>query len=62
MYLCMFVCVYMCACTDMSVLTLFSVGIVKLEVGDMVELLIPRSTANISLDGDSSFLGAFRLV
>uniref|UniRef100_A0A8C8EG76 TNF superfamily member 13b n=1 Tax=Oncorhynchus tshawytscha TaxID=74940 RepID=A0A8C8EG76_ONCTS len=61
-YLCMFVCVYMCVCRDMSVLTLFSVGIVKLEVGDMVELLIPRSTANISLDGDSSFLGAFRLV
>ncbi|CDQ92381.1 unnamed protein product [Oncorhynchus mykiss] len=42
--------------------TCYTGGIVKLEVGDMVELLIPRSTANISLDGDSSFLGAFRLV
>ncbi|XP_071004725.1 tumor necrosis factor ligand superfamily member 13B-like [Oncorhynchus clarkii lewisi] len=42
--------------------TCYTGGIVKLEVRDMVELLIPRSTANISLDGDSSFLGAFRLV
>ena len=38
-----------------------SPGIVRLEVGDRVELLIPRSTAIISLDGDSTFLGAFRL-
>ncbi|XP_036821035.1 tumor necrosis factor ligand superfamily member 13B-like [Oncorhynchus mykiss] len=42
--------------------TCYTGGIVKLEVGDMVELLIPHSTANISLDGDSSFLGAYRLV
>uniref|UniRef100_A0A673X747 TNF superfamily member 13b n=2 Tax=Salmo trutta TaxID=8032 RepID=A0A673X747_SALTR len=42
--------------------TCYTGGIVKLEVGDSVELLIPRSTANISLDGDSTFLGAFRLV
>ncbi|XP_064800789.1 tumor necrosis factor ligand superfamily member 13B-like [Oncorhynchus masou masou] len=42
--------------------TCYTGGIVKLEVVDIVELLIPRSTANISLDGDSSFLGAFRLV
>ncbi|XP_038862504.1 tumor necrosis factor ligand superfamily member 13B-like [Salvelinus namaycush] len=42
--------------------TCYTGGIVKLEVGDRVELLIPRSTANISLDGDSTFLGAFRLV
>ncbi|XP_045563732.1 tumor necrosis factor ligand superfamily member 13B [Salmo salar] len=42
--------------------TCYTGGIVKLEVGDSVELLIPRSTANISLNGDFTFLGAFRLV
>ncbi|XP_046902955.1 tumor necrosis factor ligand superfamily member 13B [Hypomesus transpacificus] len=41
--------------------TCYTGGIVRLEVGDRVELLIPRSTAIISLDGDSTFLGAFRL-
>ncbi|XP_026888313.2 tumor necrosis factor ligand superfamily member 13B isoform X2 [Electrophorus electricus] len=41
--------------------TCFTGGIVKLESGDRVELLIPRSTANISLDGDSTFLGAVKL-
>lgn len=39
----------------------FPSGIVKLEVGDHLELLIPRSTANVSLDGDSTFLGAVKL-
>nr|XP_046260216.1 tumor necrosis factor ligand superfamily member 13B isoform X2 [Scatophagus argus] len=41
--------------------TCYTGGIVKLDVGDHLELLIPRSTANVSLDGDSSFLGAFKL-
>ncbi|XP_076858025.1 tumor necrosis factor ligand superfamily member 13B isoform X2 [Brachyhypopomus gauderio] len=41
--------------------TCFTGGIAKLEAGDRLELLIPRSTANISLDGDSTFLGAIRL-
>ncbi|KAL0963406.1 hypothetical protein UPYG_G00306000 [Umbra pygmaea] len=41
--------------------TCYTGGVVKLEVGDVVELLIPRSTAKISLDGDSTFLGAVRL-
>ncbi|KAL7865814.1 hypothetical protein SRHO_G00110610 [Serrasalmus rhombeus] len=41
--------------------TCYTGGIVKLEVGDRVELLIPRSTANISLDGDSTYLGAIKL-
>ncbi|GAA6225617.1 tumor necrosis factor ligand superfamily member 13B isoform X1 [Lates japonicus] len=41
--------------------TCYTGGIVKLEVGDQLELLIPRSTANVSLDGDSTFLGAFKL-
>ncbi|KAM9484350.1 tumor necrosis factor ligand superfamily member 13B isoform 1-T3 [Salvelinus alpinus] len=41
--------------------TCYTGGIVKLEVGDSVELLIPRSTAKVSLDGDSTFLGAVRL-
>nr|ACO08866.1 Tumor necrosis factor ligand superfamily member 13B [Osmerus mordax] len=41
--------------------TCYTGGIVRLEVGDRVELLIPRSTAIISLDGDSTFLGAIRL-
>ncbi|XP_041806668.1 tumor necrosis factor ligand superfamily member 13B isoform X2 [Chelmon rostratus] len=41
--------------------TCYTGGIVKLEVGDHLELLIPRSTANVSLDGDSTFLGAVKL-
>ncbi|KAG7215802.1 hypothetical protein INR49_021925 [Caranx melampygus] len=41
--------------------TCYTGGIVKLEVGDQLELLIPRSTANVSLDGDVTFLGAFKL-
>lgn len=36
-------------------------GIVKLEVGDHLELLIPRSTANVSLYGDATFMGAVKL-
>lgn len=36
-------------------------GIVKLDSGDRLELLIPRTHANISLDGDSTFLGAIKL-
>ncbi|XP_061580413.1 tumor necrosis factor ligand superfamily member 13B [Cololabis saira] len=42
--------------------TCYTGGIVKLEVGDYLELLIPRSAANVSLEGDSTFLGAFKLV
>ncbi|KAM9850497.1 tumor necrosis factor ligand superfamily member 13B [Aulostomus maculatus] len=42
--------------------TCYTGGIVKLEVGDQLELLIPRSTANVSLDGDATFLGAVKLV
>lgn len=41
--------------------TCYTGGIVKLEVGDYLELLIPRPSANVSLDGDSTFLGAFKL-
>ncbi|XP_059198864.1 tumor necrosis factor ligand superfamily member 13B [Centropristis striata] len=41
--------------------TCYTGGIVKLEVGDQLELLIPRSTANVSVYGDSTFLGAFKL-
>ncbi|XP_040912961.1 tumor necrosis factor ligand superfamily member 13B isoform X2 [Toxotes jaculatrix] len=41
--------------------TCYTGGIVKLEIGDHLELLIPRSTANVSLDGDSTFLGAVKL-
>ncbi|KAK5861135.1 hypothetical protein PBY51_022553 [Eleginops maclovinus] len=41
--------------------TCYTGGIVKLEVGDHLELLIPRSTANVSLYGDSTFLGALKL-
>lgn len=36
-------------------------GVVKLDSGDRLELLIPRTHANISLDGDSTFLGAIKL-
>lgn len=42
--------------------TCYTGGIVKLEFGDHLELLIPRSTADVSLDGDSTFLGAVKLV
>ncbi|XP_076015248.1 tumor necrosis factor ligand superfamily member 13B [Genypterus blacodes] len=41
--------------------TCYTGGIVKLEIGDQLELLIPRSTANVSLDGGSTFLGAIKL-
>ncbi|XP_028993642.1 tumor necrosis factor ligand superfamily member 13B isoform X2 [Betta splendens] len=41
--------------------TCYTGGIVKLEVDDLLELLIPRSTANVSLDGDATFLGAVKL-
>ncbi|XP_078118209.1 tumor necrosis factor ligand superfamily member 13B isoform X1 [Sander vitreus] len=41
--------------------TCYTGGIVKLEVGDHLELLIPRSTANVSLYGDATFMGAVKL-
>lgn len=42
--------------------TCYTGGIVKLEVGDHLELLIPRSTASVSLDGEGTFMGAVKLV
>ncbi|XP_061648378.1 tumor necrosis factor ligand superfamily member 13B [Phyllopteryx taeniolatus] len=42
--------------------TCYTGGVVKLEVGDQLELLIPRSAANVSLDGDATFVGAVKLV
>uniref|UniRef100_A0A3B5MPA2 TNF superfamily member 13b n=1 Tax=Xiphophorus couchianus TaxID=32473 RepID=A0A3B5MPA2_9TELE len=47
---------------DYAFNTCYTGGIVKLEKGDYLELLIPRSMANISMEGDSTFLGAFKLV
>ncbi|XP_060784724.1 tumor necrosis factor ligand superfamily member 13B [Neoarius graeffei] len=41
--------------------TCYTGGMVKLDVGDRVELLIPRLTANISLDGDCTYMGAIKL-
>lgn len=41
--------------------TCYTGGIVKLEVGDHLELLIPRSTANVSLAGEDTFQGAIKL-
>ncbi|XP_055071229.2 tumor necrosis factor ligand superfamily member 13B isoform X1 [Misgurnus anguillicaudatus] len=41
--------------------TCYTGGVVKLDSGDKLELLIPRSRANISLDGDSTFFGAIKL-
>ncbi|CAK6959302.1 tumor necrosis factor ligand superfamily member 13B [Scomber scombrus] len=41
--------------------TCYTGGIVKLEAGDNLELLIPRSTAEVSLDGDATFVGAVKL-
>ena len=55
------VCLRVCVNNNNMTQSVSSPGIVRLEVGDRVELLIPRSTAIISLDGDSTFLGAFRL-
>lgn len=48
-------------CWRSEVYTSIPSGIVKLEAGDHLELLIPRSTANVSLDGDATFLGAVKL-
>uniref|UniRef100_A0A8C6TF47 TNF superfamily member 13b n=1 Tax=Neogobius melanostomus TaxID=47308 RepID=A0A8C6TF47_9GOBI len=42
--------------------TCYTGGIAKLETGDHLELLIPRPSANISLDGEGTFMGAFKLV
>ncbi|KAJ8256133.1 hypothetical protein COCON_G00199970 [Conger conger] len=41
--------------------TCYTAGVVKLEAGDRLELLIPRKTPKILLDGDSTFFGAVRL-
>ncbi|KAK2905263.1 hypothetical protein Q8A67_007062 [Cirrhinus molitorella] len=41
--------------------TCYTGGELKLDSGDRLELLIPRTHANISLDGDSTFLGAIKL-
>ncbi|MEQ2305265.1 hypothetical protein AMECASPLE_036025 [Ameca splendens] len=47
---------------DYSFNTCYTGGVVKLERGDYLELLIPRAMANISLEGDSTFLGALKLI
>ncbi|XP_028655048.1 tumor necrosis factor ligand superfamily member 13B [Erpetoichthys calabaricus] len=41
--------------------TCYTAGIAKLEQEDSIELLIPRPSANVSLDGDSTFFGAIKL-
>uniref|UniRef100_K7GAN9 TNF superfamily member 13b n=2 Tax=Pelodiscus sinensis TaxID=13735 RepID=K7GAN9_PELSI len=40
----------------------YTAGIAKLEKGDELQLTIPRRRAKISLDGDSTFFGAVRLL
>ncbi|KAK7882485.1 hypothetical protein WMY93_028659 [Mugilogobius chulae] len=47
---------------EFSYNTCYTGGIVKLESGDHLEMLIPRKTANISLDGESTFMGAIKLI
>ncbi|XP_077473886.1 tumor necrosis factor ligand superfamily member 13B [Stigmatopora argus] len=42
--------------------TCYTGGVVKLEVGDQLELLIPRSSAEVSLDGEATFMGAVQLL
>ncbi|XP_061092264.1 tumor necrosis factor ligand superfamily member 13B-like [Conger conger] len=42
--------------------TCYTGGIVRLEAGDQIELLIPRPSADVSLDGDGTFFGAVKLV
>uniref|UniRef100_A0A8C5LLT1 TNF superfamily member 13b n=1 Tax=Leptobrachium leishanense TaxID=445787 RepID=A0A8C5LLT1_9ANUR len=39
----------------------FTAGIAKLEEGDELKLVIPRSRAKLSLNGDGTFFGAIRL-
>ncbi|KAJ8246611.1 hypothetical protein GJAV_G00253450 [Gymnothorax javanicus] len=41
--------------------TCYTGGVVRLEAGDRLELLIPRLSANVSLDGDATFFGAVKL-
>ncbi|XP_035265407.1 tumor necrosis factor ligand superfamily member 13B-like [Anguilla anguilla] len=41
--------------------TCYTGGIVRLEAGDRLELLIPRQYASVSLEGDATFFGAVRL-
>lgn len=41
--------------------TCYTGGVVKLDSGDRLDLLIPRAHANISLEGDATFLGAIKL-
>ncbi|XP_056320887.1 tumor necrosis factor ligand superfamily member 13B isoform X2 [Danio aesculapii] len=41
--------------------TCYTGGVVKLDCGDRLDLLIPRAHANISLEGDATFLGAIKL-
>ncbi|XP_078078884.1 uncharacterized protein LOC144500015 [Mustelus asterias] len=40
----------------------FTAGIAKLEVGDELELIIPRIQAQIALNGDGTFFGAMKLL
>uniref|UniRef100_A0A4W3H2T4 THD domain-containing protein n=1 Tax=Callorhinchus milii TaxID=7868 RepID=A0A4W3H2T4_CALMI len=40
----------------------FTAGIAKLEVGDELDLVIPRIQAQIALNGDGTFFGAIKLV
>ncbi|XP_072434375.1 uncharacterized protein [Chiloscyllium punctatum] len=40
----------------------FTAGIAKLEVGDELELIIPRIQAQIALKGDGTFWGAIKLL
>ncbi|XP_051898826.1 tumor necrosis factor ligand superfamily member 13B-like [Pristis pectinata] len=40
----------------------FTAGIAQLEVGDELELVIPRIQAQIALNGDGTFFGAIKLL
>ncbi|KAG7463407.1 hypothetical protein MATL_G00176200 [Megalops atlanticus] len=42
--------------------TCYTAGVVRLQAGDKVELLIPRQSASVSLDTDSTFFGAFKML
>ncbi|XP_051882498.1 tumor necrosis factor ligand superfamily member 13B-like [Pristis pectinata] len=50
----------MSACCPNS--SCFTAGIAKLEVGDELELVIPRTQAQIALTGDGTFFGAIELL
>ncbi|XP_038642830.1 tumor necrosis factor ligand superfamily member 12 isoform X2 [Scyliorhinus canicula] len=47
--------------TDQPFNTCYSAGIYKLQKGDIIEMVIPRNSANIVMDRDSTFMGLMKV-